>query len=110
MKEYLSLYDITQSASNKLLVEGIVSVETSVEARRIQRLPQPGFVRGTRINIQINQKNFAGVSIRQFAHLLAHVFGYHASLNSFVEVSMSDAVTKEEIYRCQPRSGLSPLI
>lgn len=110
MKEYLSLYDITQSASNKLLVEGVVSVATSIKARRIQRLPQPGFVRGTVIDIQINQKNFAGVSIRQFAYLLAHVFGYHASLNSFVEVSISDAVTKEEIYRCQPRSGLSPLI
>ncbi|MGM8938596.1 type VI secretion system baseplate subunit TssF [Psychrobacter glaciei] len=110
MKEYLSLYDITQSASNKLLVEGIVSVTTSIKAQRIQRLPQPGFVRGTVIDIQINQKNFAGVSIRQFAHLLAHVFGYHASLNSFVEVAISDAVTKEEIYRCQPRSGLSPLI
>ena len=110
MKEYLSLYDITQSASNKKLVEGIVSITTSIEARRIQRLPQPGFVRGTVITININQNRFAGVSIRQFAHLLAHVFGYHASLNSFVEVAISDATTKEEIYRCQPRSGLSPLI
>ncbi len=110
MKEYLSLYDITQSASNKKLVEGIISITTSIEARRIQRLPQPGFVRGTVINININQSRFAGVSIRQFAHLLAHVFGYHASLNSFVEVAISDAITKEEIYRCQPRSGLSPLI
>lgn len=110
MKEYLSLYDITQSAFNKQLVEGIVSVTTSIEARRIQRLPQPGFVRGTVIDIHINQKNFAGASIRQFGHLLSHVFGYHASLNSFVEVAISDAVTKEEICRCQPRSGLSPLI
>ncbi len=110
MKEYLSLYDITQSPSNKQLVEGIVSVTTSVKARRIQRLPQPGFVRGTVIDIRINQKNFASISVRQFAHLLAHVFGYHASLNSFVEVAISDATTKEEIYRCQPRSGLSPLI
>ncbi|WP_367111755.1 type VI secretion system baseplate subunit TssF [uncultured Psychrobacter sp.] len=110
MKEYLSLYDITQSAANKQLIEGIVSVTTSIKARRIQRLPQPGFVRGTVIDIRINQKHFASVSIRQFAHLLAHVFGYHASLNSFVEVAISNAVTKEEIYRCQPRSGLSPLI
>ncbi len=110
MKEYLSLYDITQSASNKKLIEGIVSINTSIETRRIQRLPQPGFVRGTVINININKNRFAGVSIRQFVHLLAHVFGHHASLNSFVEVAISDAITKEEIYRCQPRSGLSPLI
>nr|WP_317200869.1 type VI secretion system baseplate subunit TssF [uncultured Psychrobacter sp.] len=110
MKEYLSLYDITQSASNRQLVEGIISVSTSIKARRIQRLPQPGFVRGTVVDIQINQKNFASVSIRQFAQLLAHVFGYHASLNSFVEVTISDATTKEEVYRCQPRSGLAPLI
>lgn len=110
MKEYLSLYDISQSAVNKLLIEGIVSVTTSIKARRIQRLPQPGFVRGTVVTIHINKKHFAGASIRQFAHLLAYVFGYHASLNSFVEVAISDAVTKEEIYRCHPRSGLSPLI
>lgn len=110
MKEYLSLYDITQSLANKLLIEGIVSVATSISSRRIQRLPQPGFVRGTVIDIRINPKNFAGVSIRQFAHLLAHVFGYHASLNSYVEVLISDSATKEEIYRCQPRSGLAPLI
>lgn len=110
IKEYLSLYDITQSVSNKKLIEGIVSITTNIETRRIQRLPQPGFVRGTLITIHINQNRFAGVSIRQFAHLLAHVFGYHASLNSFVEVAISDATTKEEVYRCQPRSGLSPLI
>lgn len=110
MKEYLSLYDITRTAANKQLIEGIVSVTTSVEARRIQRLPQPGFVRGTVITIYINQNSFASVSIRQFAHLLAHVFGYHSSLNSFVEVAISDATTKEEIFRCQPRSGLSPLM
>ena len=110
MKEYLSLYDITQSAANKQLVEGIVSVTTSIKARRIQRSPQPGFVRGTVVNIAINQKQFSGVSIRQFAYLLAFVFGYHASLNSFVEVVISDATTKKEVFRCQPRSGLSPLI
>jgi type VI secretion system protein ImpG len=110
MKEYLSLYDITQSASNKQLIDGIVSVTTSIKARRIPRLPQPGFVRGTMITININQQRFAGASIRQFGQLLAHVFGYHASLNSFVEVVISDAVTNEEIYRCHPRSGLSPLI
>lgn len=110
MKEYLSLYDISQSASNKKLVEGIISVTTSIKARRLQRSPQPGFVRGTVIDIAIDQNHFAGVSIRQFAYLLAHVFGYHASLNSFVEVVISDATTKQEVFRCQPRSGLSPLI
>lgn len=110
MKEYLSLYDISQSPSNKQLIEGIVSVATSIKARRIHRLPQPGFVRGTVVTISINQKLFAGVSIRQFAQLLAHVLGYHASLNSFVEVVFVDAITKAEIYQCQPRSGLSPLI
>lgn len=110
MKEYLSLYDISESAANKQLIEGIVSVSTHIKTRRIQRTPQPGFVRGTAIDISINQKQFAGVSMRQFAHLLAFVFGYHASLNSFVEVGIIDATTKEEIYRCYPRSGLSPLI
>ena len=49
------------SASNKLLVEGIVSVATSIKARRIQRLPQPGFVRGTVIDIQI--KAFTSVIV-----------------------------------------------
>ena len=110
MKEYLSLYDIAGSAANKQLIEGVSAVKTHVKTRRIQRYPQPGFVRGTAIDISINQKQFAGVSIRQFAHLMAFVFGYHASLNSFVEVAMIDATTKEEIYRCYPRSGLSPLI
>lgn len=110
MKEYLSLYDISQSASNKQLIEGIVSVTTSIKARRLQRSPQPGFIRGTIIDIAIEQNHFAGVSIRQFAYLLAYVFGYHASLNSFVEVVISDATTKQEVFRCQPRSGLSPLI
>jgi len=110
IKEYLSLYDITQSASNALLIDGIVSVETRIEARKIQRTPQPGFVRGTIIDICINRSHFSGVSIRQFAQLLSYVLGYHASLNSFVEVIILDAVTREEVCRCQPRSGLTPLM
>ena len=110
LKEYLTLFDAPETAANKQLIDGLVSVETSVKTKRIQRYPQPGFIRGTVIHIGIQKEPFLEVSIRQFAHLLAVVFGYHASLNSFVEIAMTDAVTKEEIYRCQPRSGFAPLI
>ena len=110
LQELFRLYDLPRSATNKRLVEGLVSVSYQAVSACLPGNPFPTFVRGTEIRLAVNEQNFAGTGLRLLAQVLEHFFGLYVHANSFTQLKIVSARTQEELVTCPRRSGDSPLL
>jgi len=68
------------------------------------------FARGLRIEIQLDEQQFAGGGAFLFGAVLDRFFGMAASLNSFTQLCITTPQRKEALHEWQPRSGRKILI
>lgn len=110
LKELLRLYDLPRSATNRRLLDGIVSIDYSAASACLPGNPFVTFVRGTEIRLAVEEQHFVGSGLRLFAQVLEHFFGLYAHTNSFTQLKIVSARTREELIVCPRRSGDSPLL
>lgn len=110
LKELLRLYDLPRSATNRRLVDGIVSIDYAAASACLPGNPFVTFVRGTEICLAVEEQHFVGSGLRLFAQVLDHFFGLYAHTNSFTQLKVVSARTREELIVCPRRSGDSPLL
>ena len=110
LKELLRLYDLPRSATNRRLLDGIVSIDYSAASACLPGNPFVTFVRGTEICLAVEEQHFVGSGLRLFAQVLDHFFGLYAHTNSFTQLKIVSARTREELIVCPRRSGDSPLL
>ena len=110
LKELLRLYDLPRSATNRRLVDGIVSIDYAAASACLPGNPFVTFVRGTEICLAVEEQHFVGSGLRLFAQVLDHFFGLYAHTNSFTQLKIVSARTREELIVCPRRSGDSPLL
>lgn len=110
LKELLRLYDLPRSATNRRLVDGIVSIDYAAASACLPGNPFVTFVRGTEICLAVEEQHFVGSGLRLFAQVLDHFFGLYAHTNSFTQLKVVSARTREELIVCPRRSGNSPLL
>lgn len=110
LKELLRLYDLPRSATNRRLVDGIVSIDYAAASACLPGNPFVTFVRGTEICLAVEEQHFVGSGLRLFAQVLDHFFGLYAHTNSFTQLKIVSARTREELIVCPRRSGDTPLL
>ncbi len=110
IKELLRLYDLPRSATNRRVVDGLVSIDYRAVSACLPGNPFPTFVRGTEVRLVVDEQNFIGAGLRLFAQVLDHYFGLYVHANSFTQLKIVSARTQEEILTCPRRSGDSPLL
>jgi type VI secretion system protein ImpG len=110
LRELLRLYDLPRSASNRRQIDGVVAIEFKPAHAALPGNPFVTFVRGTEVRLTVDEANFVGSGLRLFAQLMDHFFGLYVNANSFTQLKIISARTREELITCPRRSGDSPLL
>ncbi|WP_341675240.1 type VI secretion system baseplate subunit TssF [Niveibacterium sp. SC-1] len=110
LKETLTLYDATRTASTQRLIDGLCSIRHSVTTARVSANPFPSFARGIEITLGVDEHAFVGLGVEQFARVLDHFFGLFVHLNSFSRLVLVSHENGREILRCPPRNGSRTLL
>ncbi|HEX5432221.1 MAG TPA: type VI secretion system baseplate subunit TssF [Bryobacteraceae bacterium] len=110
LQEILKLYNFTGSAYSEKQIDGIAQVKS---ARRLARLVSENgitFARGTRVEIEFDEDQFAGGGVFLFASILERFLGEYASLNSFSQLVARTQQRKEPVKEWPPRAGQTILL
>ena len=110
LREMLRLYDLPQSATNRRQIEGVVAIDFGPAHAWLPGDPFPTFVRGTEVRMTVDESGFVGAGLRLFAQVMDHFFGLYVHANSFTQLKLLSARTREELVVCPRRSGDSPLL
>ncbi len=109
IREMLALNDPRESVQTKNLIDGLKSITSE---KCVQRL-DGAFVRGTQINLQFDEENFAGDSVFIFANILNNFFSMYTSINSFTRMTATTQDRKSrgiESWKWPARAGNRNLI
>jgi type VI secretion system protein ImpG len=110
IKEMLRLYDLPRSPTNRAMLEGLVHIEYRPATAYLTGQPFSTFVRGTEVVLTVDESRFVGSGLRLFAQLLDRFFGLYTHVNSFTQLKLISARTKEELITCERRTGCHPLL
>jgi type VI secretion system protein ImpG len=110
LQEILKLYDFTESAYLEKQVAGITRVASRRHAARMVSENGIAFVRGTRVEIELDEEQFVGGGAFLFASVLEHFLGLYATMNSFTQMVASSRQRKEVLKEWAPRAGQRILV
>jgi type VI secretion system protein ImpG len=110
LQEILRLYDVGRTAYSQNVIQSILDVHCSKQFARLVSEQGVCFARGLRIDLEIDEDQFAGGGAFLFAAVLERFFGLSASLNSFTQLNVTTPQRKEGLHRWEPRSGRRVLV
>ncbi|TSH74841.1 type VI secretion system baseplate subunit TssF [Acinetobacter sp. RF15A] len=110
LKELLELYNLPQSKENQLIINSIQSIQFSLGQKLMSHQPFPLFIRGIKAEIQLDSQVFRGASVYIFAQILNHIFNLKVQMNSYVEMTVLDSESKQELYQCIQNVGGKKLL
>jgi type VI secretion system protein ImpG len=105
LREILKLYDFTDSAETRQLIDGVLEVRS----RRITGRPRDqgaqAFCRGVEVTVGFDEEKFSGSGLFLFASVLERFLGLYCSLNSFTKLIATVQGREGELRRWPPRMG-----
>lgn len=110
LQEILHLYNFSDSADLDKQISGIVSVASKRHFARINSESGISFARGTQVQIEFDEEDYAGSGVYLFAAVLNQFLGLYASLNSFSQLVVKTRQRREVLKQWPPRAGQSILM
>jgi type VI secretion system protein ImpG len=110
LKEMLRLYDLPGHAANRRQVEGIQSVEFVPATAWLDGKPFATFVRGTEVRLVVDEESYVGTGLGLFAAVIDRFFGLYVHINSFTQLTVISARTRQPLIQCPPRNGATALV
>lgn len=110
LQELLGLHNLRDSPAGSKQVEAIAGLTAGPMYSRISSDHGLSFVRGYRIDIELDEDQFAGGGVYLFGSLMERFFGMYASLNSFTVLRARSRKRKETVREWPPRAGLKALV
>ena len=110
LQELLQLHNMRNSAAGDKQIEAITSLKSEPTYARISGEHGLAFARGQRIDLELDEEQFAGGGAYLFATVLEHFFGLYTSLNSFNVLRARTRQRKEVLKECAPRAGWKALV
>lgn len=108
--EILSLYNFGDSASLRKQIAGIIAVDSRPSLSRIGRAPRQAFVRGTEVELTVDEDHYVGSGAYLLARVLDRFFGLYCTANSYTRLSVRSKQREQVLARFAPRSGALPLV
>jgi type VI secretion system protein ImpG len=105
LQEILKLYDFSGSSYSEKQIDGIAGLSSRRHFARLISENGITFARGTRVEMQFDEDNFAGSGAFLFASVLERFLGEYASLNSFSQLVAGTKQRKEILKEWPPRAG-----
>ena len=98
-------YNFANSTVANRQIQGIRSVESRPHFARVMSEHGIGFARGSLVNVELDEEEFAGSGVFVFASVLERFLGMYASLNSFSQLAVRTLQRKEVPKQWPPRAG-----
>jgi type VI secretion system protein ImpG len=110
LQEILRLHDFTGSVFSENQIGAITKLRSSPHFALVQS--QFGLVpaRGTHIEMELDEQQFAGGGAYLFTAVLNRFLAGYASMNSFTQLTVRTNQRKEAIASWQPRAGMQVLL
>jgi type VI secretion system protein ImpG len=105
LQTLLRLSDYTRTAFSGQLVEGISNVRSKPHFAGLLSEHGMTFVRGTSIELELDEEKFVGGGVYLFSSVLERFFALYCSLNSFSQLTVRVRQRKEVLREWQPRAG-----
>lgn len=105
LREILRLYNLPDSRSGNLMLEGLVDVRARRIVSRIGGSLSAGFGKGTGIELTLDEDKFSGGGHYLFAAVVDRFLGLYSSINSFTQTVVRTRQQEGEFCRWPPRTG-----
>ena len=110
LRELLRLHDFADAPAARKQIDGITSVRSEPAFARIVSEHGLSFARGRRVELELDEEQFAGAGAYLFASVLEHFFGLYASINSFSTLAAQSRQRKRGLREWPARAGWKPLM
>ena len=110
LREMLTLYDLSQSATSQRQINGIVALAHSATTTWLRHRRGTSLAHGVEVRITLDEAAFVGSGMHLFVQVIDHFLGLYVQINSFIELVVLSLQSGEELIRCKPRSGLQNLV
>ena len=109
-REILRLHNMSSSLSAEKQIDGILEVRGKPHFARITADEGISFARGTRVELLLDEEQFAGTGAFTFASVLEVFLALYASMNSFSQLVVRTRQRRRILNEWPPRSGQKVLI
>ncbi|MBL8793335.1 MAG: type VI secretion system baseplate subunit TssF [Planctomycetia bacterium] len=109
LREILKLYDFTDSAETRNIIDGLVQVKARHVVGRAGS-HERGFCRGVEVNVQLDEDRFTGSGLYLFAAVLERFLGLYTTVNSFTKLVAAVRGREGVLRRWPPRMGERVLV
>ncbi len=110
LQEILRLYNFTDSSYLENQIGGIVRMGSKPHFAIMQSVYGNLPARGTRVEIEFDERQFVGGGVYLFANVLDRFLGCYTSINSFCQLAARSSQRKESLGEWAPKAGYKPLI
>jgi type VI secretion system protein ImpG len=105
LQNLLRLCDYSRTVSSQRAIEGIHRIESQPHFAGLLSENGLTFVRGTRVDLTLDEEQFVGGGVYLFSAVLERFFASYCSLNSFSQLRVRVQQRKELLREWQPRAG-----
>lgn len=110
LQEILRLHNTGDDAAGEKHIQGIISVGSTASHARVVGEHGLAFARGRRVELELDEEQFAGGGAYLFASVLERFLGLYASLNSFSALTATTRQRRRPLGQWTPRSGWKALL
>jgi type VI secretion system protein ImpG len=104
-REILRLHNLAGSLSVERQIDGILNLKSAPHFARLVSEHGITFARGTRVEIEVDEEQFAGTGAYTFASVLEVFLGLYTSINSFSQLVLRTRQRKRVLKQWPARSG-----
>jgi len=105
LQELLSLYNFTDAQGIARQIDGIAAIASRPATARVSGPLVSGFVRGTEIDLTLDETNFVGAGLYLFAAVLERFFALYCTPNSFTRLRLFTKQQEGIVIQWPPRAG-----
>jgi type VI secretion system protein ImpG len=110
LQEILRLHNFTDSSYLENQIGGIAKLGSRPHFAIVQSVYGTLPARGTRVEIEFDERQFVGGGVYLFANVLDRFLGSYTSINSFCQLAARTSQRKEPLGEWTPKAGYKPLI
>lgn len=110
LQEMLMLYNFADDLANARQIRALHDLNSKPALARVGGNLMHGFVRGTQIEITLNEDEFIGTGAYLFSSVLERFFGLYCAPNSFTKLHVHTIQRGKDLFVWPARSGDAALI
>jgi type VI secretion system protein ImpG len=110
LQEILRLHNFTDSSYLENQIGGISKIGSRPHFAIMQSVYGNLPARGTRVEVEFDERQFVGGGVYLFANVLDRFLGCYTSINSFCQLAARTSQRKEPLGEWPPKAGYKPLI